>query len=153
MQCQHWPLCAAPGRPAMNKNSPDAVHIRVMRSRLPRALELRLCKKFAYQAAYFPSHQFDQVRKKKNAKKNKNTSPCGFCGGGRQGKEMGSGSERQAGVYAGGGRVGGPHLNPQVPPGSQPPPEHPCCGPHAVLWTRAGLVGRSDMWPPDRRPS
>ena len=53
IQCQHWPLCTAPGRVAIYKNSRGLVHIRVVRSRLPGALEFCLQKHFAYKATYF----------------------------------------------------------------------------------------------------
>lgn len=82
-------IVCCPQAPAIYTNSRDLVRIRVVRSRLPRALEFCLQKNFAYQATYFPSHQFDQGKKKKMLRKQKTKAPVVSCEGrGGEGIDM-----------------------------------------------------------------
>lgn len=69
--------CVLPaGRAVIYKNSGGLAGIGAVRSRRPGALEF-LQKNFAYQATYFPSHQFDQGQDEKYAKKQRNKNTPG----------------------------------------------------------------------------
>lgn len=68
-------IVRCPWRVAIYENSRGLVHIRVVRSRLPGALEFRLQKHFAYQATYFLVINSIRGMKKKMLKKQKPKHP------------------------------------------------------------------------------